>query len=442
MPRHGSSRLTPLILLGWLCAATSPPATAQMTKDFELKPIDYHNTDTTNPVSRLQARIDSGQTRLKWDDRHGYLVDLLKTLDVPVSSQVLVFSKTSVQIRRISPRRPRAIYFNDDTYIGWVQQGDMLEIIAMDPDLGGIFYTLPQSQTVKPRFRRDRGQCLLCHANRRTNDVPGPVVRSLFTSPSGQPHFGAHTFVTDHTSPFSRRWGGYYVTGTHGSMRHMGNTVIRLDRSLRNFDFEAGANLTRLDGLINTSAYLSPHSDLVALMVLEHQSRMHNLITRAHFEADSIAYYDRLYNKALDRPADYQSDVSKRRIARVADDLLRYLLFVDEFQLKSPIAGTSTFTRDFSVRGQTKRSRRSLRWLDLKTRLFRYPCSFLVESASFERLPGPVRKRVVSRLSDILHDRESGDEFARLTRDNRHEILEILNQSRPRWWPVPAKADN
>ncbi len=439
MTRH--DRFT-LLLLGCFCATTSPTLWAQTTKDFELKPIDYHNTATTNPVSRLQHRIDSGQTGLKWDDRRGYLVDLLKSLDVPVSSQVLVFSRTSAQIHRISPRRPRAIYFNDDTYIGWVQQSDILEIIAMDPDLGGVFYTLPQSRTDKPQFRRDRGQCLLCHANRRTNEVPGPVVRSLFTSPSGQPHFGTHTFVTDHTSPFSRRWGGYYVTGTHGSMRHMGNTFVGLDESPRDFDFEAGANLTRLDGLFNTAAYLSPHSDLVALMVLEHQSRMHNLITRAHFEAKTVAYYDRLYNRALDRPAGYQSDVSKRRIARVADELLRYLLFVDEFPLQSPVAGTSTFTVEFSRRGRANRSGRSLRSLDLKTRLFRYPCSFLVESASFERLPGPVRERVVARLSAILHGRETGDEFSRLTQANRREILDILNQSRPRWWPIPAKVDN
>ena len=92
------------------------------------------------------------------------------------------------------------------------------------------------------------------------------MVRSLYTAPSGQPHFGARTFVTDHSSPFSERWGGYYVTGTHGSMRHMGNTVIPLDQPTRDFDYHAGANLTRLDGLIDTDDYLSPHSDLVACL--------------------------------------------------------------------------------------------------------------------------------------------------------------------------------
>ncbi|MED5400227.1 MAG: hypothetical protein VX669_07535, partial [Planctomycetota bacterium] len=155
--------LRPILLL-LLCCSWSRPIVAQTTKDFELAPIDYHNQSTTNRISNLQRLIDLDKSRLSWSDRHGYLPALLKALDIPISSQVLVFSKTSVQVRHISPRRPRAIYFNDDTYVAWVQQGDMLEIIAMDPQLGGVFYTLPQSPAKQPQFRRDRGQCLLCHA--------------------------------------------------------------------------------------------------------------------------------------------------------------------------------------------------------------------------------------------------------------------------------------
>jgi len=426
--------LVPLVLLVTL----SESLPAQTTKDFELKPIDYHNRSTTNRISKLQQQIDLGKRKLGWSNRHGFLPAILTALDIPVSSQVLVYSKTSVQVRHISPRRPRAIYFNDDTYVAWVQFGEMLEIISMDPQLGGVFYTLPQSPSKRPQFRRDRGQCLLCHANRRTSDVPGPVVRSLYTSPSGQPHFGARTFVTDHTSPFSQRWGGYYVTGTHGEMRHMGNTVIPLEESTQDFDYQSGANLTRLDGLINTDDYLSPHSDLVALMVLEHQSRMHNLITRAHFETDTVNHYDRLYNKALDRPEGYRSDVSKRRIARVADDLLRYMLFINEFALKSPIRGTSKFTEEFSKRGRRDRQGRSLRQLDLRRRLFRHPCSFLVESPAFAQLPDAVRKPIVDRLRTILQGKMSDKDFARLSAGDRKAIREILDATRPPWWSLTA----
>ena len=171
-----------LLLLAW--GAWSCPVDAQTSKDFELAPINYHNQSTTNRISTLQRLIDLGKSKLAWTDRHGYLPAVLTALDIPVSSQVLVFSKTSVQVRQISPRRPRAIYFNDDTYVAWVQQGDMLEIISMDPQLGGIFYTLSQAQSKQPQFRRDRGQCLLCHANRRTRDVPGPVSYTHLTLPT------------------------------------------------------------------------------------------------------------------------------------------------------------------------------------------------------------------------------------------------------------------
>ena len=429
-------RLVPLVLLVTLCDSLP----AQTTKDFELTPIDYHNRSAANRISKLQQQIDLGKRKLAWTNRHGFLPAVLTALDIPVSSQVLVYSKTSVQVRHISPRRPRAIYFNDDTYVAWVRFGDMLEIISMDPQLGGIFYTLPQSPSKRPQFRRDRGQCLICHANRRTKDVPGPVVRSLYTAPSGQPHFGARTFVTDHTSPFSQRWGGYYVTGTHGSMRHMGNTVIPLDESTEDFDYDTGANLKRLDGLIHTDDYLSPHSDLVALMVLEHQSRMHNLITRAHFETETVNHYDRLFNKALDRPRGYRSDISRRRIARVAEDLLRYMLFIDEFALKAPVQGTSQFAREFSKAGLKGRPGRSLRQFDLRRRLFKHPCSYLVESPAFAQLPVAVHSLVASRLNSILRATKPEENYARLGEADRKAIREILDATGPTWWKAAAKA--
>lgn len=415
--------------------------TAQTTKDFELAPINYHNQPASNRITRLQQQLDLGKQKLPFTTRHGFLPAVLKALDIPVSSQVLVFSKTSVQIRRISPRQPRAIYFNDDTYVAWVQYGEMIEIISMDDQLGGVFYTLPQTRTRSPQFERDRGQCLLCHANRRTNNVPGPVVRSLYTAPSGQPHFSARTFVTDHSSPFRQRWGGYYVTGTHGSMRHMGNTVISLQTPARDFDYQAGANLTQLDKRLDTNMYLAPHSDLVALMVLEHQSRMHNLITRAHFETDTVNHYDQLYNKALDRPANFRSDVSKRRIARVAEDLLRYMLFVDEFALKSPVQGTSKFTTEFSSLGLRDKHGRSLRQLDLQQRLFQFPCSYLVQSPAFARLPKAVASLVASRLKTILYDKKRELGFQRLSETDRKSVRDILDATGPDWWKMANRKE-
>ena len=275
---------------------------------------------------------------------------MLELLDVPVSSQMLVFSKTSFQLRRITPRRPRAVYFNDDVYVGWVQGGDVVEISSADPQQGAIFYTLKQEPSESPKFVRDRGQCISCHASSRTMGVPGHLVRSVYSDRGGQPLFGAGTFTTDHRSPFKERWGGWYVTGSHGAHRHMGN-VFAADRDRpEQLDVEAGANLVDLRQHVNLSPYLGPDSDIVALMVLEHQTRMHNLITRANFETRSALHYDRIMNEAMGRPLDHRSESAQRRIESTAHKLVDYMLFANEFNLKHPIKGTSAFQSEFSTR--------------------------------------------------------------------------------------------
>ena len=131
--------------------------------------------------SRLNKRLGNGDADLQFDDKHGYLSSVLENLKVPVSSQGLVFSKTSLQIQRITPSRPRAIYFNDDVYIGWVQNGDVIEIAATDANQGPTFYTLRQRKSESPRFIRDQGQCIVCHASSRSQNVPGYLVRKCLS---------------------------------------------------------------------------------------------------------------------------------------------------------------------------------------------------------------------------------------------------------------------
>ena len=113
------------------------------------------------------------------EDGGGYLRSVLKLLYVPVSSQGLVFSKTSLQLFRISPSNPRAIYFNDNVYVGWVRSGEVIEVSTADPNLGAVFYTLDQTASTNPKFVR-RAECLQCHSSRSTKDVPGHIVRSIF----------------------------------------------------------------------------------------------------------------------------------------------------------------------------------------------------------------------------------------------------------------------
>ena len=413
------------------CVALLFANTAAGQLDFESEPINYASTTPTDRVHALATKVERGDAQLDYDDKSGYLLAVLKELEIPISSQMLVFSKTSFQLRRITAQRPRAVYFNDDVYVGWVQNGDVVEISAADPQLGAVFYTLRQEQAERPKIVRDRGQCIVCHASSRTSGVPGHLVRSVYADKSGQPFFGSGTFTTDHRSPFKERWGGWYVTGTHGKQRHMGN-VISTDRDRpEDLDMEAGANITDLSDHVNTSPYLSPHSDIVALMVLEHQSRMHNLITRANFEAKSAHHYDEVMNKAMDRPTGHRSDSAKRRIDSAARKMVEYMLFADEFQLTDPVNGTSAFAEEFAARGLRDSKGRSLRDFDLSTRLMKYPCSYLIYSDTFDALPDEVKSRALQRLYDVVVGHDNSDTYAHLSTSDRKAIFEIIRETKP-----------
>lgn len=430
--------LTQLIGLGLLVFSSSA-AWAQL--DFESEPINYNTAPLSDRVHQLAKSFASGDTSLEYDDRHGYLRAILDSLDVPVSSQVLVFSKTSFQLRRITSQRPRAVYFNDDVYVGWVQGGDVVEISSADPQQGAIFYTLRQEKSSKPNIVRDRGQCIVCHASSRTSGVPGHLVRSVFADRSGQPFFGSGTFTTDHRSPFKERWGGWYVTGTHGDLRHMGNVVVTNRDRPEELDVDDGANVTQLTDRVNTEPYLSPHSDIVALMVLEHQTRMHNLITRANFDTRSALHYDEVMNKAMDRPAGHRSESALRRIDSAAEKLVGYMLFADEFQLTDKVKGSSKFAEEFSARGPRDSQGRSLRDFDLSTRLMKYPCSYLIYSKPFGGLPNIVKERVFQRLFDVLTGNEQSKAFEHLSAADRRAILEILRETKgdlPSYWIVKS----
>lgn len=404
------------------------PAFGQL--QFENEPINYDTAAVHDRVAKLQRRLDEGQVTLRYDAEHGYLPAVLKQLRIPVSSQMLVFSKTSFQLRRISPQHPRAVYFSDDVYIGWVQEGEVVEVASVDPQQGAIFYTLSQQKSQTPRFVRDRGQCLTCHASSRTAGVPGLLVRSVFPDRRGHPMLGTRTYATDYRSPLSKRWGGWYVSGTHGAQRHMGNVLSTNRRRPEKIDVEAGANITDLSKRVDVSPYLSPHSDIVALMVLEHQSRVQDLITRANFEARIAVAYDQMMNEAFKRPASHRTESTGRRLKSVSEQLLDGLLFVDEYKLQAPIRGTSGFAREFSARGPRDSKGRSLRTLDLTRRLMKYPCSYLIYSAAFDGLPAAIKDRLYSRLLEVLTGEDHSKKFSHLTIADRTAILEILRETK------------
>ncbi|MEP3482113.1 MAG: hypothetical protein ABJZ55_22910 [Fuerstiella sp.] len=405
--------------------ALSPLRDAVGQQDsFGGPPINYMSADVNDPVAQLQAKLDDDSIQLQFDDRQGYLSAVLKALQISPESQTLVFSKTSLQLSRISPRVPRALYFNDDVYVGWCQRGDVLELAATDAKQGAMFYTLEQSVSRKPKFVRDKGQCLSCHASGRTQNVPGYLMRSVTTEASGRPVFGNGTSTTTDRSPFEERWGGWYVTGSHGSMRHMGNALYR--EETEDIDRNAHANRTSLSDLFRTTPYLTEHSDIVALMVLQHQTQMHNAIAAANYESRQAVYQSLQMNQILDRPEGFLSDTTKRRIARVSEKVVQHLLFCDEYQLTSNVTGTSAFQSHFEATGVSDSGGRSLRQFDLSKRLFRYPCSYLIYSNAFSGLPDIVRSKILARLKDVLVTEDAVEGYEHLSLKDRTAIDQIL----------------
>jgi len=403
--------------------------------------IQYETRPVDDPIARLQKRVDAGQVKLEFRDGQGYLKSVLDALTVRPESQVLVFSKTSFQAPRIVPGLPRAIYFSDDVSVGWVRGGDVLEFASVDPKQGVIFYTLDQAATETPRFDR-QDTCLQCHANGATVGVPGLVVRSVYTSASGMPVFHAGTFVTDHRSPLNERWGGWYVTGKHGAQTHMGNALVR-DRSLPISLDSNGQNVTDLQGRFDTGAYLTPYSDIVALMALEHQTRMTNLITRVGYEARMALHDNAAMNKALGRPNGVVSESVTRRVNSAVEEMVEYMLFTDEARLTEPVQGVSGFAESFARGAARDAHGRSLRDLDLKTRLLRYPCSYLIYSEAFDQMPEIAPDRVYRRLWEVLAGRDAQPKFANLSREDRKAIIEILLATKkglPEYWRVGESA--
>jgi hypothetical protein len=342
----------------------------------------------------------------------GYLRSLLQELRVPETSQLLVFSKTSCQRERISPKSPRAVYFNDQADVAFIPGSPFLEVSGVDPNRGAVFYTLEQKETAHPRLVR-RDQCLECHTSSQTLNVPGYLVRSYATDGNGVIDITDGCSMVDQRTPLAERWGGWYVCGTSAPLLHRGNLIGNSTAEKQSPDAVSLGNAAQ--GLVaDTSKYLRISSDIVAIMVLEHQAQMQNLITR-------------LRDEAVRRPSQASESPAEKA---ASDALLRYLLFADEVELDRPIQGTPGFTAAFEAQGPMDKEGRSLRQFDLQTRLFKYPCSYMVYSDAFDALPRDVRLHLYRRLWRVLTGAESDPSLNRLSPSAKRAALEILVETK------------
>lgn len=419
-------RVGVILICWWVTLA----AGARGADQYELPPIEYSRSTPHNRVTALQTLIERRESSLHSDQQFGYLRDLLKQLQIREDTQMLVFSKTSMQRHRISPRTPRAIYFNDDSYVGYCQGGNVIEIAVADPELGAVFYTLDQSNQDNPVITRQTGSCLQCHGGAQAEDIPGFLVRSLFVSPSGLPILSEGSHRVDHSTPIEKRWGGWYVSGTHGAQTHLGNLIVRDREAKRPWNNADGQNVTDLNDRFSVRNYLTPHSDIVALLVFEHQTYVHNLITKANFSTRQALDYQQKFNEAFGEPESNQLESTAHRIESAGEKLLAGLLMADEAPLNGPVVGTSTFASEFSRLGPFDQDGRSLRQLDLNRRLFKYPCSYLIYSRDFDELPPAMMAFIKSRLREILAGR-GGEKFSYLGQSDRQSIEAILSSTKP-----------
>lgn len=395
---------------------------------YQDAPIRYLQDELHDPVAELEKKLEAGSITLAYDEKLGYLPAVLKALQIPADSQTLVFSKTSFQYKKISPEHPRALYFNDDVYVGFVHEGKALEIISFDPVQGAAFYLMDANKAEHPKFERAELDCTQCHIAPGTRNVPGVLVRSIYPSPTGTLANTTDSVVTGQETPVSKRWGGWYVTGAAGDERTMGNAVMPANYGRADGPHgDPDTNLQPIEKRFLSADYLNADSDIVAHLVLAHQTQAHNLITLTSYKT-RIALFD--HAKGENAQAPLTAD-ERTKFEKPAEELVKYLLFANEAPLPGTVSGNNSYARSFAAVGLRDRKGRSLRDFDLKTRLFRYPVSYLIYSDQFDQLPPEAKTYVYHRLYQVLSGEDQSPAFQRLSAADRTAAYQILLATKP-----------
>lgn len=403
-------------------------ALARDTEPYELPPINYSATKPQDAITSLQTRLAKGEFKLAGRDRP-MLRSLLQELQIPVESQVVVFSRTSLQRQRIRPDHPRAIYFSDTCYVGWVP-GGLVEIVSIDPIMGPIFYALDPATArtnAAQSFVREN-DCMRCHGGTFIRDIPGVFVRSVFTDDSGEPMLKHGSEIVDSRTAFTNRWGGWYVTGKHGDTPHRGNIFAQEKGNELVVDFKRGANLTDLSHFFDVESYLTNSSDIVALLVLEHQTMMQNTLTRASLNCRKMLEYQKNLQRDLKEKITEELvyDSVKSVFDGAAREIVDDLLFQGEAALPEGLEGSAAFQKTFAQNARRTSSGASLKDFSLKGHLFANRCSYMIYTESFLKLPIQLKQRVYERLTRALNPSDADPRFVYLGQEERRQITKIL----------------
>lgn len=418
-----------LVTLAALLA--SPAVWAE--NEYENPPINYSASTPHDMAMALEKAQEQGKVSIDRTDDWAVLHGVLKQFHIPQESQVMVFSKTSKQNDRISPATPRVVYFGDNAYVGY-SYGGLLEVSVIDPKLGPIFYLAdPHVDKKEPiRFTRDQS-CLSCHGGPFSPEVPGVIVRSVCPGPEGHPIMSQGSTVVDTTTPFEERWGGWYVTGKHGKAVHKGNVTAEENGESVKLNPLPGQNIMDLGKFFDIEPYPRKTSDIVALMVLEHQTSTQNILTKAHQASVRAMHMQKSLQKELGEPvSDEPTGTARRIIDHCAEDVVDALLFKDEAALpEGGIEGNGEFQAAFEKNAPRTAEGRSLKDMQLLTRLFKYRCSYTIYGITFHNLLPQLKKTVFEQLTAALEGKAKLNRYDYLGERERKNIMSILAATLP-----------
>jgi hypothetical protein len=396
-----------LLLGAWLLAATCRAEDADVRLGI-YNPLHGYDTRPVNDrFTRFLKDWEGGKATLDTSGELPFLQSLLKELEVPVSSQMLVFTATSLQKGLISARNPRALYFNDDTYVGFVPRG-RVEVISLDPELGSIFFIFDRLQPGRePRVRRS-SECMNCHAPRHMENIPGLVVESVIPGLTGGGERAFRREQSGHAVSLADRFGGWHLTGTGPAMPHHWGNMLILRRN-----GEASELANPPGERCDLTRYPLPTSDLLAQLLHEHQVGFVNRMLQAGYR----------WRQLTD-----DSPPKEAALAELSAPLVRYLLFAEESPLVPGMLGESPFAADFAAAAKRDSAGRSLRDLDGHERLLKHRCSYMIYSPAFTGLAEALRQRVLSDLAAAL---DGGAAGAHLPEAERASIRQILSETLP-----------
>lgn len=388
---------------------------------WDLPPVSYSDTPATDRVARLAEEWEKDPATMPGGSPLEQVRRILAELKVPESSQVLVFSKTSKQTGLIGPGNPRALYFSKDCYVGYVP-GGAVEVAVQDPKLGPVFYHIDLGNGVRPvKVERDTNECMSCHATGRTENVPGLMIRSVYPDEDGHPELSLGSGLITHKTPVPERWGGYWVTGAV-SLPHLGNTTYPDARAAG----PAMRPLANLAGKVDPAKYPRLTSDVVALMVLEHQCQAHNLLTAASMNHRRAVYLA----KAVDPDADPDQGAAGRVADQAAEQIVEWFLFTGEAgQGEDGVEGNEEFQKQFAAAIPRTAAGDSLADFQLNTRLFKNRCSYMIYSEAFVALPDAVKNRVIGRLRKIMESATAEGAHPEIKVPERQRIARILDET-------------